>query len=188
MNPEIRRYGIPGLVFLGGLLAGTGFGQFGNDASVAAPASRTIAADSEIVSILDDEVMSLSYRTAALDLVAQRSSPGGLFALQVTFADGRKPQQCLASPDLGGLLPSFSTITVQRQIEAQSFAVEFPQLLGSLEIRDRIIGESPPLMVFRTTSDRTAVAASFDAYAAELALSISDFVKLEGGCNTLAER
>lgn len=49
----------------------------------------------------------------------------------------------LASPDLAGLLADFSNITTKRQIQLPRFEAEFPQLLGTLEIRDRIVVEGP---------------------------------------------
>lgn len=188
MNPAIKRYGLFGLVFVVGLFSGVGFTQLGKNDLVAASPDREIVAGTEIISILDDEVMSLNYRTNALTLTAQRSKPADRFAVQVTFANGRKPQQCLVSPDLAGLLPTFSNIVAKRQIQSQRFEAEFPQILGTLEIKDRIVAEAPPAMVFRTTEKRSAIAASYDGYAAEVGTSINAFVKLEGGCEALAQR
>ncbi|PKO33720.1 MAG: hypothetical protein CVU34_12295 [Betaproteobacteria bacterium HGW-Betaproteobacteria-7] len=170
------------------MLSGAGLSQLGNNTLETADAERKIAADSEIISILSDEVMTLTYRTEALTLTAQRSKPADQFAVQITFADGRKPRQCLASPDLGGLLTSLSTFTAKGQIQVPQFDAEFPRMLGTLEIRDRIDTAPPPAMVFRTTADKMAVALSYDGHAAEVGTSIDEFAKLEGGCETLAQR
>lgn len=188
MNPAIKRYGIFGLVFLGGVFSGAGLSQLHSHGLLTASPVPKIAADSELISLLSEEVMSLTYRTEALTLTAQRSKPADRFAVQVTYADGRKPEQCLASPDLAGLLADFANITAKRQIPLARFAAEFPQQLGSLEIADRIVGEALPSMVFRTTADRTAVALSSDGYAAEVGTSINSFARLEGGCQALAAR
>ncbi|KAB2917124.1 MAG: hypothetical protein F9K30_18365 [Dechloromonas sp.] len=186
MTPAIKRYGLFGLIFLCGLLSGVTLSQFGKDALDTAATEREITADTEILSILSEEVMLLTYRTEALTLTAQRAKPAEPFALQITFADGRKPRQCLTSADLGGLLAMLSTLTAKRQIQASQFEAEFPRMLGTLEIRDRIASAPLPVMVFRTTADRKAIATSNDGYAAELGMSIDTFAKLEGGCETLA--
>lgn len=188
MNPAIKRFGIFGLVFLSGLFFGAGLSQFATNEQVTASPEQKIAADTQIISILGEEVMLLTYRSEALTLTAQRSKAADPFAVQITFADGRKPQQCLTSPDLAGLLADFSTTTAKRQIQSPRFEVEFPHLLGTLEIRDRIVAEAPPAMIFRTTADRQAVALSYDGYAAEVATSTNSFAKLEGGCDALAQR
>ncbi|MBS1159587.1 MAG: putative lipoprotein transrane [Proteobacteria bacterium] len=188
MNSAIKRYGIFGLVFLGGLFFGAGLSQFVSHDQVTASPEQKIAADTQIISLLGEEVMSLTYHTEALTLTAQRSKPADPFAVQITFADGRKPQQCLTSPDLAGLLGDFSTITAKRQIQSPRFEAEFPQPLGTLEIRDRIVAEAPPAMLFRTTANRQAVALSYDGYTAEVRTSIDGFVKLEGGCEALVQR
>jgi len=186
MNPTLKRYGACGLVFVAGLLAGTVLDQLGNGRWPVDDRQRQISPGSEIRSILDDEVMLLSYRSASLTLTAQRARPGDRFALQVSHADGRPAEQCLVSPDLAGLLPGFSTLVAGQEIEAARLSSEFPLRLGSLEIRDRIDNEPMPPMNFFTTAERTAVALVGDGYSVEVATSGKAFDKLAGGCKTLA--
>ncbi len=187
MNSTIKRYGISILIFLAGLISGAGLTHLANKVEGASHTSLNIAPDTEIFSVLDEEVMSLTYKTAALTLSAQRSKPAEAFAVQVTFSDGRKPQQCLASPDLAGQLLKFSTITAKRKVLAQQIEKEFPHQLGTLEIRDRMLVETAPLMTLHTTADRKVVVVSYDGHAAEISTPIAAFAKLEAGCKTLAQ-
>ena len=187
MNPAIKRYAISGLVFLAGLLSGAGLTHLRNNELVSPHADQQITPGTDIFSVLDAEIMSLTYRTEALTLTAQRTKSADRFAVQVTFADGRNPRQCLASPDLAGQLASFSIITAKRQVQAQQVEKEFPKRLGTLEIRDRMVAETTPSMEFRTTADRKAVAILYDGYAAEISTQIDAFAKLEAGCEVVAQ-
>ena len=186
MNPTLKRYGACGLFFLVGLLAGVALDQLVKGGQPVDDRQGQISPGSEILSILGDEVMFLGYRSASLTLTAQRARPGDRFALQVSHADGGPAEQCLVSPDLAGLLPAFSTLVAGREIEAARLTSEFPQKLGSLEIRDRIDNEPPPPMNFFTSAGRTAVALAGDGYRVEVAIPVAAFDKLAGGCKTLA--
>lgn len=83
MNPAIKRYGIVSLVFLVGLLSGTGLSHLNNKGLLTPHAEPQIVPGTDIFSVLDEEIMSLNYRTAALALTAQRSKPADRFAVQV---------------------------------------------------------------------------------------------------------
>ncbi|KVM59053.1 hypothetical protein WJ58_09565 [Burkholderia ubonensis] len=150
----------------------------------------------DLFSVLPDEVMSLTYTTAALTLTAQRSQPAARFAVQVTYADGRAPRQCVASADLAAHLESLSTIVAQRQVDLADLAREFPRQVGRLDIRDRIASEPPPSLVFLAAADSDAVAVTVDSlsaghggYAAVVrSPSRAALAALAGGCDTLAGR
>ncbi|UEP49439.1 MULTISPECIES: hypothetical protein [Burkholderia] len=174
-----------------GLLAGFGW------RSVADWTDSPIRIDpgTDLLSVLPDEVMSLTYTTAALTLTAQRSQPAARFAVQVTYADGRAPRQCVASPDLAAHLESLSTIVAQRQVDLADVAREFPRQIGRLDIRGRIASEPPPV-VFLAAADSDAVAVAVDGvwvghggYAAVVrSPSRAALAALAGGCDTLARR
>lgn len=51
-----------------------------------------------------------------------------------------------------------------------------------------MLADTPPSMEFRTTTNRKAVAISYDGYAAEVSTEIDVFAKLEAGCEALAQR
>lgn len=185
------RFAIPCLAMLIGLLAGFGW------RSVADWTDSPIRIDpgTDLLSVLPDEVMSLTFTTAALTLTAQRSQRAARFAVQVTYADGRAPRQCVASPDLAAHLESLSTIVAQRQVDLADVAREFPRQIGRLDIRGRIASEPPPL-VFLGAADSDAVAIAVDGlwaghggYAAVVrSPSRAALAALAGGCDTLARR
>ncbi|MCA8036093.1 hypothetical protein LGM46_24295 [Burkholderia arboris] len=185
------RFVIPCLAMLVGLLAGFGW------RSVADWTDSPIRIDpgTDLLSVLPDEVMSLTFTTAALTLTAQRSQRAARFAVQVTYADGRAPRQCVASPDLAAHLESLSTIVAQRQVDLADVAREFPRQIGRLDIRGRIASEPPPL-VFLGAADSDAVAIAVDGlwaghggYAAVVrSPSRAALAALAGGCDTLARR
>ncbi|WP_230943811.1 hypothetical protein [Burkholderia anthina] len=186
------RFAIPCLAMLIGLLAGFGW------RSVADWTDSPIRIDpgTDLLSVLPDEVMSLTFTTAALTLTAQRSQRAARFAVQVTYADGRAPRQCVASPDLAAHLESLSTIVAQRQVDLADVAREFPRQIGRLDIRDRIASEPPPPLVFLGAADSDAVAIAVDGlwaghggYAAVVrSPSRAALAALAGGCDTLARR
>ena len=175
------------IVFFAGLLAGASLAHFGIKGLASSYDNKKIEQNTDIISILDEEIMSLTYRTGALTLTAQRSRPADRFAVQVTFSNGRTPQQCMSSPDLAGQLAGFSTITAKRRVQAGQVKTEFPIQLGTLEIKDRMVGEVLPSMALRTNANRTAVAVSYDGNVAEISTRINAFTKLEAGCDTLAQ-
>lgn len=173
------------IVFFAGLLAGASLTHFGIKGLASSSDNKKIVQDTDIISILDAEIMSLTYRTAALTLTAQRSRPAERFAVQVTFTNGRTPQQCMSSPDFAGQLSSFSTITAKRWVQAGQAKTEFPIQLGTLEIKDRMLTEALPPMTFHANANRTAVAVSYDGNVAEISTRINAFTKLEAGCDAL---
>jgi hypothetical protein len=187
MHRAIRRYGGFGLVFLGGMLTGAGVSHLGKDAPGAPRVHQPVAPGSTMFSVLDDEVMSLTYSTASSTLTAQRSKPGAPLAVQITYADGRMAQQCLASPGLAGQLAHFSTLTANRQLSAQQVEADFPALLGTIEIRDRILAEPPAPMAFRANRDRTAVGVAYQGHAAEVKVPAAAFAALDAGCAALKQ-
>jgi len=186
------RFAIPCLAMLIGLLAGFGW------RSLADWTDSPIRIDpgTEAFGVLPDEVMALTYTTAALTLTAQRSQPAARFAVQVTYADGRAPRQCVASANLAGHLESFSTIVAQRQVDLADLAREFPRQIGRLDIRDRMVSEPPPPLVFLGAADSDAVAVAVDGvwvghggYAVVVrSPSRAALAALAGGCDTLARR
>ncbi|WP_232434263.1 hypothetical protein [Burkholderia ubonensis] len=186
------RFAIPCLAMLVGLLAGFGW------RSLADWTDSPIRIDpgTDLLSVLPDEVMALTYTTAALTVTAQRSQPAARFAVQVTYADGRAPRQCVASADLAAHLETFSTIVAQRQVDLADLAREFPRQIGRLDMRGPIASEPPPSLVFLAAEDSDAVAVTVDSlsaghggYAAVVrSPSRAALATLAGGCDTLARR
>lgn len=136
--------------------------------------------------VLEEAILTFTYSKADMTLTAQRTKPGEGFAVQVTFADGRSTQQCLATPDLAGQLTHFSTLTATRQVPVKQFASEFPIQLATIEIRDGMNGEIQPPIEFRSTKDKKSVAAALSGLVFETATPFAAFVAMEAGCQRLA--
>lgn len=141
------------------------------------------------VGILEDEVMSVTFRTDKMTLTAQRSKPAASFAVQVTYADGRPAQQCQASSSLAGQLAAYATITTKRQLQSRQQAQkDFPIKVGTLELRDRMEDEPTIVIQLRASPDRRALAALYESDAVEVTNSGSAFTALEDGCRLLGNR
>jgi hypothetical protein len=142
----------------------------------------------ESISVLEDEIMSIIFRTDKMTFVAQRSMPGGEFAVQTTYADGRDIQQCRVSSDLAGQLSNYSTITTQHQLQSiQHAEKDFPIKLGILELRDRMENAPAIVIQLRTNSDRKFLAALYDDVAVEVTNPEIAFSNLEKGCDFLMQ-
>lgn len=177
----MKRYRAVGLIILMAILTGTALIYLRG----AAGTPQVIAPGTEAFSVLQDELMSLTFSTSGYTLTAQRSTPGAPFAVQITFADGRNSQQCQASPDLAGQLESLTIFTVKRQIAPQRLEVDFPTPLGLLDIRDRILPETPTALAFRASKDRNAVALAYEGDSVEVSTPATAFAKFDGGCKAL---
>ncbi len=144
---------------------------------------------SEVISILEEEVMSVAFRTDKMTFTAQRSKPGASFAVQITYANRRPVQQCQASSDLAGQLAVYSTIKAKRQLASQQQAErDFPVQLGTLELLDRMKDEPSTVIRLRASSDRKALAALYENVAVEVTSPGSAFTSLEDGCHLLSGR
>lgn len=143
----------------------------------------------EVVSVLEEEVMSVVFRTDKMTFTAQRSKPKASFAVQITYADGRPAQQCQASSSLAGQLAAYATITTKRQLQSRQQAQkDFPIKVGTLELRDRMEDEPTIVIQLRARSDRKALAALYENDAVEVTNPGSAFASLEDGCRLLSSR
>ena len=134
----------------------------------------------EFVSMISEAVMSVDFRSDAITFVAQRSRTEADFAVQVTFADGRPPQQCLAAPDLAGKLEGLSTLIVKRQIKQEQVDKDYPEFVGLLSVRSfRGLGGE---YTIQTDSGGETVVALHEGLAAELVLRGADFAIFAKGC------
>jgi hypothetical protein len=140
-----------------------------------------IRAGATLAGFMPDDVMSLTWVTSWGMTTAQRSVTSAAFQMLSTFADGRPPQHCTASPDMAGRLAELSVVTARRELSPAQRERQFPALLGVMEIRDAAISESGPVLVF-TNRDRTAVAAVRDGRAAEVTLPAAELRWLETAC------
>lgn len=179
MITTMKRFLMIGVALLVGCLIGAGVAHWAFSASH--PTSHVIDPGTDALSILDEEIMSITYATHRLTVTAQRTKPADRFAVQVTFSDGSPARQCTASPMLNGLLPGMATLTAKRQIPLDQVAVAFPKPLGKLEFRNRETVEFISPVEFRTTATNSSVLAVFSEIAFEVAVPI-DFQKLEGLC------
>lgn len=153
------------------------------------PGLANVAPGTEVVSVLEEEVMSVVFRTDKMTFTAQRSKPKVSFAVQITYADGRPAQQCQASSNLAGHLGAYSTIKAKHQLASQQQAErDFPIQLGTLELRDRMKDEPSTVIRLRASSDRKALAALDENVAVEVANLGSTFAALEDGCRLLGDR
>lgn len=151
--------------------------------SAGAPKMANEPAETEVFSVLQDEVVSLAYRTSTSTVTATRAAPGGHFAVRITFIDGRRPKQCDAPPDLKGLLGVLSVLTATRAVPPGQFDARFPKPLGTLSIRDRIGSESPVMISFRATPDLASVAASLEQRSFEVKTPAGALARLELICD-----
>lgn len=151
------------------------------------PGAATVEPGSEVIHLLDDEVMSVVLRTDRMTFTAQRSKPAARFAVQVTYAHDTPAQQCQASSNLAGYLATYTNITAKRQLPSQQQAEkDFPLQIGTLELRDRILDEQATTIRLRASLDRQALVALYDNVAVELANPASAFTELEDGCRLLS--
>jgi len=169
---------------------GLACGIFGSTLVAQHPAGSTkIESQTEAVSILEDEVMSIVFRTDKMTFSAQRSKPAASFAVQVTYTDERPAQQCQVSSNLAGQLTTYSTITTKRQLQSQQQAEkDFPIQLGTLELRDLMEDEPTTAIRLRASSDRKTMAALYGNVAIEVSNPESAFANLEKGCHFLTGR
>lgn len=149
-------------------------------------AKSRVGPGTEFLAVLDDEVMSLTYSTEGLTLTAQRSRPADRFAIQVTYADGRPPQQCVSTPDLAGQLAQLSSFTAKGSVPADQLESEYPVRLGKLALKDRMLIEAPPELDFRTNRDQARVVVSFGGDSVEVDTPVAAFSELRAGCEALA--
>lgn len=133
---RIRRWAVWLAVFLIGPLAGAGIATVVRNAGEPVQAAGKIEPGSEVFSIAADEILSLSYGTDELTLIVQRTKQTDRFAVQVTYADGRPAQQCIASPDLARQLASFTLLVAKRQVPMGRLAADYPKRSGVVEIKD----------------------------------------------------
>ncbi|MET0856960.1 MAG: hypothetical protein ABWY27_09445 [Telluria sp.] len=177
----MKRYKAVGLIILMAILTGAALVYLRGAAATA----KVIAPGTEAFSVMQEEVMSMTFSTSTYRLTAQRATPGAPFVVHITFADGRNPQHCQASPDLAGQLEQLTVFTVKRQIASGRLEVEFPTPIGSLDIQDRILPETSNTLAFRASNDRRAVALAYDGYAVEVGTPATAFAKFNAGCKAL---
>jgi hypothetical protein len=137
-----------------------------------------------VLSIWEDGIRSIIYRTGTMTLTARRTDSGP-FEVHVTYNHGQTPRQCQASQDLAGLLPDLGEIKARRQLTPQEVADEFPLDAGIVELKDEVDEPIPPLMA-RLTKDGSAVAVVYGHTAIEADITPDVFAKLGKGCAWLA--
>ncbi len=136
--------------------------------------------------IAADHVWLLTFTGNGMTFTAQRSHTGGAFSVQLTYADGRPAQHCIAPSDLSGRLAILSSFETKRQLSFEERGKQFPVHLGNLYIQDSGREPGNVLMVF-TNEQGSSIAAVFDRYAAELVTPPAVFEWLDKGCATFAQ-
>jgi hypothetical protein len=178
------------LLFVLGVFVGALLGYFGKSVPGALPTASAppdadpLPPDFHIKPFSSpvDAVVSMTYSAENFLLTAQRSNLAFPFAVQITYADARKPRQCLASDDLGAQLEKLTLIRTKQALQAADFSRMFPERLGALEIRDTLGPGAPAPMEFHATADKRAIAVRTGDFVAEAELSIEVFTRLESGC------
>jgi hypothetical protein len=146
------------------------------------PARIAITDGDTLSSIVPEEIISLTYTTIHGTTIAQRSSPGTGFVVQATFADGRPTQRCAAPANLAGRLDTLSDLIARRGLTVEQREREFPEQLGVLDIRTRMLTEpNDPILVF-SNRQRRALAVIFGDTIAEVTLRPDDIEWLGKGC------
>ena len=130
----------------------------------------------------DEEVLSLTYSTERLTFTAQRSKPNDRFAVQVTYADGKAAQQCIASPALEGHLPTLTKLVVKRVVPADQVTAQLPIRLGTLQLRDSVASEPISAMEFRSAPDGRWAAVSYGGSFFETTIPVAALAALESAC------
>ena len=150
-----------------------------------APPHPAIQAGATLAGFMPDEVMSLTYTTPWGRTTAQRSTTNATFQILSTFALGKPPQRCAASPEITGQLAELSVVSAKRELSLAEREQAFPVLLGRLEIRDSAISDpTEPVLVFANRT-RTAVAVVLGGRAAEVTLPVAELGRFETACEGL---
>jgi hypothetical protein len=152
------------------------------------PAKVQIAPGTEVLSVQQDQIRKLTYKTATMTLTASRLSEATPFSVAITYGDGRATQKCRATSDLAGLLPVLARITAKRQLTPQQAAAEFPMQLGTLVLEDQLSTEPIDPFVVRAKPDHSAVALLFSGTAIEASTAPAIFSRLEEGCAVLSDK
>ena len=164
-------------LFVSGMIVGIVGGIW-----MAWPARTAITGGDTLSSIAPEEIISLTYTTMHGTTIAQRPSPGAGFVVQATFADGRPAQRCAAPADLAGRLDVLSDLIARRGLTVEQREREFPEQLGVLDIRTRMLAEpNDPMLVFANRQRKT-LAVIFGDTVAEVTLRPDDIEWLGKGC------
>ena len=147
-----------------------------------------IQSGSEIYSVNNDDVMSISFKTDATTVVAQRSKQADRFAVQATFSDGTHPQQCLSSANLAGQLPLITSAHAKRSMSLKKLEEEFPTRLGMLAIQSNMINDDSPPVEVRANTKGTLLAIRYYDQGIEVTNHIDAFKALANGCRSLATK
>lgn len=136
--------------------------------------------------IAADHVSLLTFTGNGMTFTAQRSQTGGEFLVQLTYADGRPAQHCIASSNLSGRLANLSSFEAKRQLSFEERGKQFPVHLGNLFVQDSGREPGNVLMIY-TDEQGSSIAGVFDRYAAELVVPPAAFKWLDKGCATFAK-
>ena len=134
----------------------------------------------------EEILLGVEFRSEAIAFVAQRSKRTADFAVQVTFADGRPPQQCLATPDFAKKLEgvmSFLELREDRQDQAES---EFPVFVGLFSFRTDW-GMNAQATI-QADSQGQRIAMIHNGKAIELVRRAADFAIFAEGCEVFGRK
>lgn len=134
----------------------------------------------EVLSMQEEGIRAITYRTGAMTFTARRSDDGP-FAVLVGYSDSRARKQCQVSADLGGVLPGLAKITARRQLTPHQAQDEFPVEAGTLKLEDQV-NEPVSLFSVRLKRDLSAVALLYADTAVEADLVPAAFARLEALC------
>jgi len=142
---------------------------------------------STYASILPKITMGVEFRSAAIAFVAHRSNSNADFAVQVTFADDRPTQQCLATSDLAGKLEGMSSFFKKRELSLKQAKRKFPVLVGRLTLltdRESVDGYS----IYADSKRQRIVAFDDDNKAVELVGQAADYAIFAEGCKVFGKK
>jgi hypothetical protein len=135
-----------------------------------------------------NEVRSFFYATDSMIFTAQRSKSGTPFITQVTYADERPFQRCIATPDLAGALTPLSLATVASKADQHDAKITRVRMLGLLELKDAVIGEPTIPWVLFIAEGESGVFIRQDDALFKTNISLATIAKIEAGCKELESR
>lgn len=133
-------------------------------------------------SVSGDVVTAVSFQSEQFQFTAQRSRTDVPFAVQITFADGRSPQYCMANRQLDAQLEEMFEVREKQEITVQEFEKHFTKVVGLIDIKTGYYIEPTNLMELHTTPDSKRMAVMSYGHAVEINKMAEQYNRLIDAC------